>query len=88
MLCITSLCAWFEICTDGFILYETELGNKAVKATKNIYCVKSDGTVDHSIEARWFKKFCLDWKNLDDQTRSDRPKSVVSEAVLLAIEAN
>ena len=35
------------------------------KKPKNIYCVKTEGAV-----TRWFKKFCLDCKNLDDQSEA------------------
>ena len=42
-----------------------------MEATKNIYCMKSKGAVDHSPVTRWFKKFCLSCKNLDYQARSD-----------------
>ena len=36
----------------------------------------------------WFKKFCLGYKNLDNQVRSGRPKSVASKAILQAIDGN
>ena len=37
---------------------------------------------------RWFKKFHSRCKNLDDQAKSGWPKTMNSEAVLQAIEAN
>ena len=70
------------------ILYEFELGHKAAEATKNIRCAKGEDAVDHSTVTRWFKKFRSGCKNLDDQARSGRPKTVDSEAVFQAIEAN
>ena len=59
-----------------------------MKVTKIICCVKSEGTVDHSTVTRLFKKFCSGCKNLDNQVRSDKPKTMDIEAVLKAIEAN
>ena len=58
------------------------------EATKNICCAKCDGTVDHNTVTKWFKKFCSDFKNLDDQTRSGRCQNKNSKAVLQAIEEN
>ena len=58
----------------------------AVKTAKNFCCTKDEGAVDYS--TRWFKKFYSGGKNLDDQTRSGRPKIVDSKAVLKAREAN
>ena len=58
-------------------------------ATKNISCVKSEGIDDHSTVTRWLQNFTHSvCKNLDDQTRSGRPKNIDSEAVLKAIETN
>ena len=37
-----------------FMLYEFKLGHKAMEVTKNIYCVKGESAVDHSIVTRWF----------------------------------
>ena len=58
------------------------------EATKDIYCGKSEDTVEHSTVTKWFKKFCSGWKNLDNQVISDKHKTVNSEAVLQKIEAN
>ena len=38
-------------------LYEFKLGHKIVDATKNIFCAKNEGAVDHSIVTWWFKNF-------------------------------
>ena len=46
-----------------FIFYDFELGHNAVEATKNIFLVKDEGTVDHSTITRWLKKLCLSCKN-------------------------
>ena len=52
----------------------------ATEVTKNICCVKGEeGLVDHNTKTRWFKKFLLSCKNLDDQARSARPKTMDSE---------
>ena len=68
--------------------YEFELGHNTTEATKNICSAKNEDAVNHSIINRWFKKFHLDCKNLDIQARSGRPKTVDSETMLHAIEAN
>ena len=68
--------------------YEFELGHNIAEATKNICCVKSEDAVNHSTVTRCFKKFCPSCKNLSNQARSGKPKSVDSNAVLQAIEAN
>ena len=41
------------------MLYELKLGHNAVRTTKNIYCAKGEGIVDHSTVTKWLKKFCL-----------------------------
>ena len=63
------------------IFYEIEL-------TKNICCKKDEGTVDHNTITRCFKKFSSDYKNLNNQARSDRAKNMDSKAILQAIEEN
>ena len=66
-----------------FMLYIFELGHSTTKATKNICRAKCEGAVDHSTVTRWFKKFCLGCKNLNDQARSSRPKTMDSKVTLL-----
>ena len=63
-------------------LYEFELDHNAVKATKNICCARGEDIVDHSRVTRWFKKFSLGYKNLDNQVRSGRSKTVDSKIML------
>ena len=58
------------------------------RQTQNIYSVEGEATVDHNTVSRCFKKFCLGYKNLDDQARSGRPKTIDSKIVLQTIEAN
>ena len=59
-----------------------------MEATKNISCAKSDGLVDYSTVTRGLKKFHSGYKKLYPLTKSGRPKTVDSEAVLESIEAN
>ena len=54
------------------------------QVTENICCVKSEGTVDHRTVTRGSKKFCLVFKNLNDQIMSTKPKTKDSKAVLQA----
>ena len=67
------------------MLLEFELDNKAVEATKKIYCTKVKSKVDHRSGIKWFKKF--HW-HFDDQARSVRVNTENSRAVLKAIAAN
>ena len=70
------------------MLYEFKLSHNTVEAIENICYVKSEGVVDHGTVTRWVKKFCLGCKNLDNQPRPGKPKSVYSEGILQTIEAN
>ena len=70
------------------LLYVFELGNKATDAIKNICYVKDEGPVHHSMVTRWLRYFCSWCKNLNDQARSGRCKTVDTEVVLPALEAN
>ena len=57
--------------------------------TTKIFCfVKDDGAVGHNRVTKWFKKFHSDCKNLYDQARSEKPKTVESETRCQTIEAN
>ena len=38
------------------MLYEIELGHNMTEATKNIYCMKGEGAIDHSTVIRWVKQ--------------------------------
>ena len=67
------------------MIYEIELGHNVTKATKNICCMKDEGAVDHSTVNRWFKKFCLGCKKIDDRAKSVRSKNVDSEPLLRQI---
>ena len=57
-------------------------------ATKNICTMKDKGSVDQSTVTRWLNKFHLGCKNLNNQAKSDRSKTMVSKVTLLAIETN
>ena len=48
------------------MFYEFKLGHKK----KNNNCVKGEGAVNHSTWNRWFKKFHLNCKNLDQAMSS------------------
>ena len=63
------------------------MGHNIMETTKNI-CAKDEGTVDHSPVTKWFKKFHLWYKNLDNQVKSGGPKRVDCKTVLQTIEAN
>ena len=72
MLCIASLQVWFESHTDiqcsliwELVLSEFKLSHNINEVMKNFCCAK--GAVDHCTIMRWFKKFCLDCKNLENQ---------------------
>ena len=63
------------------VLYEVKLENNAMEMTK-MTCAKSECAVEHSAVTRWVEKFCLGCKNLNSQTRSGRPKTMDSKAML------
>ena len=52
-----------------------------MEATKDFCCSKDEVIVDHSTVTRWFKKFCSEYKNLNNQARSVRPKTIDSKAM-------
>ena len=61
--------------------YNFKLVYNTTEAMKNYFCIK-----------RWrrstqTKKFCLGCKNLDNQARSDSPKTINSKVMLQVIEA-
>ena len=64
------------------MIYEFELDHDAVEATENICCAKDEGSVDHNTINRWLKKFHSGHKNLDNQARSGRPKTMDYEPVI------
>ena len=59
-----------------------------METTKNICCAKGEGAANHRTVTRWLKKFCLGYKNLDNQAKLGRSKIVDSKAKLQATEAN
>ena len=70
------------------LLYQLKLEHNNTEATKNIYCAKGEGTVDHNTVTRQLKKLCLGNKNLEDQARLDRPKTMDSKTDFQAIDTN
>ena len=65
-----------------------KLGHNAMKAIKNICCMKNEGKVDHNTVTRWLKKFHSSCKNVHDQGRLGRSKTVDSKVVFQNIETN
>ena len=57
------------------------------KQQKHSY-VEGEGAIDLSMVTRWFKKFCLGCKNLEDQARLSKPKTMDYKAVFQSIEVN
>ena len=53
-----------------------------MEATKIICCVKDEGAVDPCTITRLFKKYGSGCTDLDNQARSGRSKTVVSEAIV------
>ena len=68
--------------------YEFKLDHNTTEATKNFCCVKVEDIVEHGTVIRWFKKFSLDCKNLNNQAKSGWPKNTDSEAVHPVIVTN
>ena len=69
------------------MLNKFKLGHNAVEETKNICCTKGKGTIDQSTVTEWLMKFHSGCKNLDDQSRSNKPKSMNAEVMLQTIDA-
>ena len=49
--------------------HEFEVGHKAAEATKNIPCAKAEGVHDYSPVTKCLKKFCSDYRILNNQVR-------------------
>ena len=85
--CYASPHMWFDSCTDehlrssnsGTYALQVEQGHNAMEVTKNICCTKGEDVVDHCTVSRWFKKFYSGCKNLNNQTTSGTPKTMVSK---------
>ena len=82
----TNKCATCLI--QEFMLYKFKLIQNATESTKNICWAKGEGIVVYSIVNRWFKKFSLGCKDLNDWTKSGRSKAFDSEVILQTIKAN
>ena len=65
------------------MLYKLELDHNAAEATKNICCVKGDGTFDHSTITKNFPQV-----SRTSIIRSGGPKTKDFKTVLQAIEVN
>ena len=73
---------------QDLVLYEFDPGYNVAESIKDIRCVKGEGAIDHSTATRLLKKLHSGGKNLTEQAKWGRPKSVDSEAVPHAIEVN
>ena len=90
--CFTPCVIWKSLrWTYNIIL---QLGNlyftnsNIAEAIKSLCCAKGDGAVDHTTLTRGSKKFRLGYKNLTNQAKSGKLKTIYSKAVLLAVETN
>ena len=70
------------------MLYEFKLGHNFIEASKHICYAKVKCAVDHSTVTRWLKKFHSSYKNLNNQAKLSRFKTVDSKVNLKAMEAN
>ena len=61
------------------MLSKFELIHNVTEVSKNISQKVKGRLVDHSTVTRWIKKFCLGFKNLENQARSGRPKNLDSK---------
>ena len=77
---------WSQICE--LMLYNFGMGHEITEKKNENIVQKEKNTVDHNEVTKWFKKFLLDYKNLDNQVRSDRPKTINSKAICQVLEAN
>ena len=70
------------------MIYKFKLNHNATEATKNICCIKGEGSVDQATLTRGFKKFCSSYKKLNKKAKSGRPKITDSKVAFQAIEVN
>ena len=61
------------------MLYEFKLSHNTAGTTKNT-CAKGEDALDHCTITKRFKKFPSDCKNITNQARWGRPKTMDSEA--------
>ena len=90
-LCITPLSVCDLLATQMNMLCNIvqELMLYKFKLSHNtICCEKGEDAVGHRVVTRWFQKFCLVCKNLNNQARSNRPKNVNYVTILQAIDVN
>ena len=59
-----------------------------MEATKSFYCVEHEGIVDYNTINKWFKKFWLGCRNIDDLEKSSRPKTINFKTVFQAVLEN
>ena len=68
------------------MIYEFKLGQNTTEATKSICCEQDEGAVDHSNQM--VQEILLVLQRSNNQAKSGRPKTMNSEDILQAIEAN
>ena len=73
IVCIVSL----RVCS---LIWEVIFYNNTTKASKNICYAKGEDAIDHCITSQLFQK-CYSGKNLDNQARSSRPKTMNSKTM-------
>ena len=87
-LCIALLCMWFKNRTDEHVT----LSNSGKSSNRSIIQEKQRKIfVAQKVKIavmKWFKKFCLNCKKLNNKVTSGRPKTKDFEIVLQVIEAN
>ena len=76
----------FALALSSKVSYFSCYRHNIMEGAKYISCAKNKGTVDH--DNQMVQEILLKLKNPDNQPRSSRPKTMVSEALLQAIEAN
>ena len=70
------------------LLNEFKLDYNTMEATKKHSLGESEGAVDHCTLNSWLKKFCLEFKNFEDQARSNMSKTMHSKVVVQTLETN
>ena len=73
-------------CSLISVIYALNWAITLQKKPKIFCCEKSEDIFNHSHVTRQFRKFHSHYKNLYDQQRSSRPKTVHSQATIKAIE--
>ena len=65
---------------QAIFLFKFKMGRKAVETICNINNAFGPGTANERTVQRWFKKFCIGDKRLEDENRSGQPSEVDSDS--------